>query len=161
MARHEADREDIMREALALRRRVAIAVPGYDEPFVCGVRSNGSWSFYLDPDRVYQVDKQLRLRRAFVEGFLYRTQGATLARMHRERSDTETKLVRKDLSTNELNSFLDDMRSHLQRLLDFLQADQARVIEVIPPEADVAGELQRTLEKLLSGPIKLAPAIKA
>ncbi len=159
MARREADREDIMREALALRRRVSLSVPGSDESVVCGVRANGCWSFYLDPDQVYQVDDELRLRRAYVEGFLYRTQGTTLARLHRDRSDVETTLVRTDLTPVELAQFLAQTASELQQLLNLLQTGEAQVIETIPSDADVRGELQATLSRLLSAPIVLAPAI--
>lgn len=161
MARREADREDIMREAIALRRRVSLAIPGSAEPVVCGVRADGRWSFYLDPDRVYQFDNELRLRRAYVAGFLYRTQGTTLARMHRERSDTETVLVRKDLNCQELLEFLQDARLSLQDHLCALNSESVQVIETIPRDADVQSELSSTLERLLSQPIELAPAIKA
>jgi hypothetical protein len=161
VARREADREDIMREALALRRRIALAAPNAADPIVCGVRANGYWSFYLHPDRVYQVDDELRLRRAFVAGCLYRTQGSTLARMQRERSETQTALLRTDLTPPELASFLESMRGGLADLLGLLQSADIRVLETIPPEADMRNELEATLTKLLSRPLRLAPAIKA
>ncbi len=160
MARHEADREDIMREAIALRRRIAIELPGVDEPIVCGVRNTGSWSFYLDPNRVYQFDEELHLRRAYVTGFLYRTQGTTLARMHRERSETETTLVRSDLATDELAAFMDEMQICLTQLLDQLQSSDMRVVETIPADADVLVELRDTLDRILDKPMEFAPAIK-
>jgi hypothetical protein len=160
MARREADREDIMQEARALRRRVSLSVPRAEEPVVCGVRANGYWSFYLDPDCVYQVDDKLQLRRAFVAGHLYRSQGTTLARMYRERSETETALMRTDLEVTEVSSFLEQMRSSLERLLSLLQSGEARVVETIPQDADVRGELQTALAQLLSRPVRLAPAIK-
>lgn len=159
MARYEADREDIMREAIALRRRIAIKVPGVEDPIVCGVRSTGRWSFYLDPNRVYQFDEKLRLRRAYLACFLYRTQGTTLARMDRERTDTETTLVRNDLDAEELASVLAEMRTCLANLLDQLQSETYRVIESIPSGSNVLGELRQALEQLLSKPMELAPAI--
>ncbi len=161
MARHEADREDIMREAIALRRRIAIELPGVDEPIVCGVRNTGSWSFYLDPNRVYQFDEELRLRRAYVTGFLYRTQGTTLARMHRERSETETTLVRNDLDPEELAAFLAEMRTCFATFLNQLHSEACRVIESIPDDGNVQDELHAVLEQMLNKPIELASAIKA
>ena len=158
MPRHEADREDIMREAVALRRRVSLVVPGADEPIVCGVRANGYWSFYLDSDPLYQFDDEFRLRRAFVDGQLYRTQGTTLARMHRERSDAETVLVRVDLSPAELAAFLTEAQSALSQLLYHLKTGDGQVIETIPSEADVMHEAQSALESLVGRAIELAPA---
>ena len=159
MARREADREDIMREAVALKRRVSFAVPGTADLVVCGVRANGYWSFYLDPDRVYQFDDQFRLRRAYVAGHLYRTQGDTLARMHRERSEAETVLQRVDLNSVELVAFLNEADFALARLLSQIQSGEARVVESIPRDADVLSELRSALERLVGSNLDLSPAI--
>lgn len=159
MPRREADREDIMREAVALKRRVSLTVPGRADPVVCGVRSNGYWSFYLDPDEVYQFDDELRLRRAYVAGHLYRTQGTTLARMHRERNETETVLERVDLNQGELDEFLKVSRTALSQLLNQLNSRDTQVIETLPASADVYHELCSALEQLTARTIELAPAI--
>ena len=83
MARQEVDREDLIAEAVALRRRIELALPGCDNPVVAGYRSTGALSLYFGADPVYQFDERGRLRRAFVGGHLYRTQGTTLAELTR------------------------------------------------------------------------------
>ena len=116
MARHEADREDLIRDATGLRNRIEWVVPGEPEPVVTGLKSNGHLSLYFGQDPVYQFDSAGRLRRAYAGAFLYRTEGATLARIHRERSAGETTLQRRDLSVDELTDFLAAMTTRVRRL---------------------------------------------
>ena len=67
MARNEADREDLMREAVALTERVELFVPGFEELITIGFRSNGAMSIFVGQDPVYQFDPSGRLRRAFAD----------------------------------------------------------------------------------------------
>lgn len=132
MARIETDREDLMREATALRQRAEWEVPTEPEPVVTGFKSDGSLSVYLGQDPVYQFAPSGQLRRAFVSGFLYRTQGDTLARIHRERTDTESTLVRHDLTAAELEDFRSSMRERLNHLHERLRDSSARVVRQVP-----------------------------
>lgn len=116
MARHEADREDLIREATALKNRVEWQIPGESELVFTGVRPGGHLSVYIGPDPVYQFSPDGGLRRAYVDGFLYRTQGTTLAKLHRERSPQQTVLLRSDLTEDELSEFLNTMDQRLNRL---------------------------------------------
>jgi hypothetical protein len=97
MARNEADREDLMREAVALTERVELSVPGFEELITIGFRSNGAMSIFVGQDPVYQFDPSGRLRRAFVDGFLFRSQHSGLARLERVRTESEVQLLRYDL----------------------------------------------------------------
>lgn len=161
MARHESDREDLMREATALVRRVELDVPGEPEPVVCGFHADGRLSVYFGPDPVYHFDPEGRLRRAFADGHLFRTQGTTLARLTRVRSTQATELQRRDLDREELARFLERLSSRLNSLRTALGNAEARVLRHVPDE-DAAplvqlGEAIRTI--LHAGPA-LAPAIR-
>ena len=83
MARHEDDREDLMREAVALTDRVELSVDGFESLITIGFRSNSAMSIFLGPDAVYHFDPEGRLRRAFVDGLLFRSQHTTLAMLRR------------------------------------------------------------------------------
>ena len=141
MARHETDREDLMAEAIALRQRVALKVPGESECVVAGFRDNGCCSIYFGPDPVYHFDSSGGLRRAFIAGDLYRGQGRTLARLTRTRTGGEVQLIRRDLNPAELACFLAAMRGQLERLHDALVDDSARVVQQVPAEADIRPRL--------------------
>lgn len=159
MARHEADREDLMREATALCQRAEFRFGAANEEVIAGYRRDGSLSIYFGADPCYHFDAQLRLRRAFIDGDLYRTQGTTLARLSRIHSQQAVELSRRDLTFEQLQRMLTDIAGRLKCLHTSLQSD-ARCVEVIPPETDLQASLIDSLEQLTSGPLTLAPAIR-
>lgn len=159
MPRHEADREDLLAEATGLVRRVELQLPGEAEPVVVGERDNGRLSIYFGADPVFHFDDADGLRRAFVDNHLYRTQGTTLARLRRERTESTTTLHRHDLSVTELDGFLAGMRTRLNSLLESLQSDKATILRSVPPEDDLRTELARRLKQILTTTSPLASAI--
>ena len=161
MARHESDREDLMREATALVRRVELALPGRPEHVVCGFHSDGRLSIYFGPDPVYHFDTAGRLRRAYVDGCLYRTQGTTLARLKRVRTPAATELQRHDLSPDELPDFLECLRARLSSLEDALTSGTAGVVQCVPPnDAELLRDVHQIVSKTLCAGPDLAPSIK-
>ncbi len=159
MARHEADREDLLHEAIALVRRAEWKVPFQTDPVVAGFKRSGGWSVYFGSDPVYQFDTQGRLRRAFADGDLWRTQGTTLARLHRERTDRNMELLRHDLLPSELTEFLVTARHRLERFLSALDCGEALLLRQVPDSADLPGETSAALRLVLRGGIVLAPPI--
>lgn len=160
MARNESDREDLIREAQGLPDRAEWLVPGEPEPVVTGIKRNGSLCLYLGADPVYQFDSEGRLRRAYVDGFLYRTQGNTLARIHRERSAAETTLVRHDLDDVELDAFLSAMSMRLQSLRDGLRSDCVRLLRSVERDLHFGlPDFAALIDVTLQSATVLAPAI--
>lgn len=160
MAVHESDREDLMREAVALVRRIELQVPDEQDNVICGYRRNGSLAIYFGPDPVYQFDNEFRLRRGYVDGLLYRTQGTTLAALDRQRSTGVTQLVRHDLTPDELTEFLKSMTVRLQHFVNMLKSDTATIVAQVPPEAPILPQLIETLQYILDANGALAPQIK-
>jgi hypothetical protein len=146
MARHEADKEDLIAEASALvdrfefvnRAETAADTDKGQEPgdaasvepsdteasafenqshVVAGFRRDASFSIYFGQNPFYQFTPQHRLRRAWEDGYLFRSQGHTLARLDRQRGPTGTVLQRTDLTAAELEGFFDRMRNHLDRFI--------------------------------------------
>lgn len=160
MARHEADREDLMREAVSLVRRVELCCPSQREPIVIGFRNNGNWSVYFGGDPVFHFDNQRRLRRAFVDGQLYRSQGKTLTRLTRQRSSEATRLLRHDLSSTELTDFWSCAAALLEQLLDAIRDKSVQVLQRIPSGWEFDGDLIGVLASLLSSPMRLSAPLK-
>lgn len=158
MARMESEREDLMRDARALRIRVEFRVAGREETVIAGCRDGGSWSVYFGQDPCYHFDGCGRLRRAYAGGRLYRTQGATLAELRRERSPEATQLVRRDLTEAELGCFLDEVQRRLGELWAGLRSGAVVLLRSVPDDTDVVGRLDEFLSEQES--IELAPAIK-
>lgn len=160
MARNEADREDLMREAVALKRRVKLRLLGESEPIVVGIRENGLWSVYFGSDPVFHFDAEDRLRRAFVGGCLFRSHGTGLSRLTRHRSDRETNLLRYDLSPQELAEFWSTAAPHLRGLAEAINNGTAKVQERIPGDWAFAGDILEVLRLISSGPLRLSQSLK-
>lgn len=159
MSRQESDREDLLAEATALVRRVELQVDGEQEPVVAGVRAAGQLSIYFGGEPVYHFDDAGHLRRAFADGCLYRTQGTTLSRMNRERTESSTLLLRHDLNETELVKFLADMQGRLNQLMSALQNDHTTILRSVPTNDDFRPELANRIHQILNSDSPLAPAI--
>ena len=158
MARHEADREDLIRDAVAFRNRIEWLVPGELEPVVTGLRSDQSLSVFFGQDPVYHFNPDGQLRRAYVAGFLYRTQGDTLARLSRERSESETTLLRSDLKEASLRQFQTAMRTRIAKLRDSLKAGSATALRSVL-ESGTELRFPEFLARVENASPWLAPAI--
>jgi predicted DCC family thiol-disulfide oxidoreductase YuxK len=159
MSRHEADREDLMKEATALMRRVECLIPNEPEPVFAGYRRNGFLSIYFGPDPVYHFDDECRLRSVFADGLLYRSQGTTLARLERERTADESILRRHDLTPQELENFLTSMTNRLSVFADALQNHDFQIVSQIPQQATLIDDLSTSLANILRGRVILSSSI--
>ena len=139
--RVEADREDLLAEAVNLRERIELRVPGSEDAVTIGCNDLGHWSFYFGAEPMYRFDTEGRLRRAVRDGKFYRTQGATLAELERVRLENETQLQRRDLSKGEVETFLSEVRSHLQQLHREYSAGQCETLRQVGENADFTTRL--------------------
>ncbi|MFN0199842.1 MAG: hypothetical protein ACKVT0_24070 [Planctomycetaceae bacterium] len=161
MARQESDREDLFAEAVAFVRKIELrdATDERPETIVAGYRRNGLFTVYLSPDEMYQFTESLLLRRAFADGAMYRTQGSTLAKLTRYRTADVSELLRIDLASAELATFIERTRQHLDQLLNVLENKRYRVVRQFPENEDLVSLLTETLRKILRTEIRLAPAL--
>jgi hypothetical protein len=160
MARNEADREDLMREAVALTERVELCVPGFEELITIGFRSNRAMSIFVGQDPVYQFDPSGRLRRAFVDGFLFRSQHSGLARLERVRNESEVQLLRYDLSPSECSASQKAMKETLHRILLQLQEKAVRVERSVPETVDLLPVIQIAIVAIVNNEEWLSPEIR-
>ncbi len=162
MARHESDREDLFAELAALSPRIELLGHAAGQTVCAGRReSTGGWSIYLGPDQVYHFDAAGQLRRAYVQGVLYRSEGGTLSQLRRERTPAETSLLRRDLNPDELHQLLETMRAAIATLRDDLQENRLPVQRVSPDSSDVPRALRAALTAILSADPPLAPPLRS
>ncbi|MCG6157034.1 hypothetical protein [Rubinisphaera margarita] len=159
MSRQEADREDLFEEATACRIRGELILDGR-KVFV-GFRSLGQPSFYFGADPVYQFDELFRLRRAYHSGDLYRSEGTTLSRLRRHRSDNASILSRQDLNTNELNEFRTEMEIWFRGLLEALSRGLVTAGRTTEPADEFLTRVETTSRQVLEKMDQLSPAIAA
>lgn len=158
MARHEAEREDLMAEATALRERIEYSVAGRAEPVVAGFRESGQWSLYFGSDPVYHFAADGALRRAFLEGDLFRSQRTTLARLTRVRTGDEVQLVRHDLTAVELEQFAHRLKEHLASLKGAIETGSAQITRQVPADAHLEARLLVALGD--AADLRLSAAVK-
>jgi hypothetical protein len=145
MPRHEDDREDLLAEATALVERAGIRTAGYDGPVVIGFRRDGSASFYFGAEPVYQFTAAGALRRAFVDGLLFKAVSGRLVALGRERSSRAVELVRHELGDEETRTFLDVLQRHLTKLETALAEANFELVGEVPVGAGVIARARRWL----------------
>lgn len=159
MARQSSEREDLMAEAITLVPRVQFTLVESRRQVVAGQRVDGRWSIFLDGDPVYQFDRLHRLRRAFVDGNLYRTQTDTLARLTRQESAAATTLLRHDLTESELADFFQRMCAELGAIRRAIHSGEIQDLQTIPDNTDFLPQLADGMNHVLNAGPVLAPAI--
>ncbi len=155
MAKHQENRENLLLEAKSLVERVELSVAGEREPVVAGFRREGALSVFFASDPVFQFNSEKALRRAFVNGLLYKAESGRLASLDRRRSASEVVLARHDLSDAEQTACLSAAGARLGSLRDALAKNAFQVVDQVPPKADVVGRLSAWLGAL-KFPIKVA-----
>jgi len=155
MAINSNDREDLLREATALVRRIELAVPSISDHVVIGFRSNGSCSIFFGFDPVYQFNSSCELRRAYVDGCLIKADRQKLASLTRKREEGKVILQRHDLNDDETRELLETAAEFNQRLRTNLHQKEFRFCGQFPKYADVLGEVSRWLDEI-STPIRIA-----
>lgn len=158
MAREASNREDLLREATALVERIELVPldadgrPSADlaatSPIIAGFRRDGALSIFFGADPVYQFNAAGELRRAYVNGLLYKSADRRLVSLGSKRTEREVQLVRHDVSDNEQHLFLNNMARSLRELEDLLATHRFEVTGQVPPNADILLRLRTTLASL-------------
>lgn len=155
MARTESDKEDLIRDATALVERAEL-VCDHDETLITiGFFRDGRCTVYLNQDPFYQFDSEGRLRRAYENGLLYRSQTDTLSSMVRERSSDadgnpqSVTLSRRDLDASELHEFLTRMHGYLRPLRDHIAASRYTVRRAVTADGDLPGQTLTMLNRVV------------
>lgn len=148
MARQESDREDLLREATALVERIELAAPDSTEVehVVAGFRREGALSIYFGADPAYHFNSAGELRRAYIDGLLYKARDHRLVAMARVRTEEEVRLVSHVLRQDELQAVLTSMRDRLARLSEQIERDRLTIVGQAPVDADVLGRIALWLQ---------------
>lgn len=157
--RIESDREDLLAEAVNLRERIELQVPGSEDAVIIGCNDLGHWSFYFGAEPMYRFDSEGRLRRAVRDGKLYRTQGATLAELVRVRTEQETQLQRRDLTPEQLEEFLAVARAELNQLGECYLDDRCQGLREFGTQPDFPARLAIVFRQFANTDFQLAPAM--
>ena len=148
MALQESEREDLLHEATALVERIELRVLGAPQPVVVGFRRGGAASVFWGADPAYQFTTANELRRAYIEGLLYKADKGRLVALRRERSGAEVALIQRKLENAETAAVLSTLEAHLSRLKAALSQGTFAVAGQVPSEVDVIGRVRLWLDSL-------------
>lgn len=137
MARDESQREDLLGEATALVERIEFKTAEPCESIVAGFRADGAFSIFFGEDPVYHFNAGGELRRAYCNGLLIKASSGRLVSLRRERTTTETQLIRRELDEFEQSAFTASLQSRLNSLRMQVASDRCTVIRQVPDEKDV------------------------
>lgn len=148
MARDEQDREDLLREATALVHRVELAIPDWPQHVVAGFRRDGCLSLFFGPDPAYHFNTLRQLRRAYVDGLLYKAEHGTLVALRRERTENEMQLIRQKLDRAETGEFIAALLARMTQLRRALDGGSLRIVGQSPLEVDIILRTKQWLSEL-------------
>lgn len=161
MKRDAADRENPMREAVALVERVALRLPNEPTIVVAGFRANGALTVLFGEDPVYQFTSTGELRRAFRNGVTIKAEQGQLLAISKVVTAGQITLGSEALSASSQEEILSDVRQRLQALKVSLDSSSGGVLEQIPPEADVIARLLAWLQSHTDAiPIARSPHVR-
>ncbi|MCA9226861.1 MAG: hypothetical protein KDA47_14665 [Planctomycetales bacterium] len=156
MARHESDREDLLREATALVRRIELRLPDLTEAIVVGFRRDGAASFFFGFDPVFQFRATGELRRAFRDGLLIKADSGRLVALRRSRTEHESLLLSRELPPDETQALLDDLCDRLNHLHRALVAAEYEIVGQAPHDEPLVEAVLAEVQRLLGRPIVIA-----
>ncbi len=148
MARHESQREDILREATALVERAELSVPGETEPVVIGFRRDGAVSIFYGSEPVYQFNAAGELRRAYVGSLLYKARQGGLVELNRQRSAEAVVLLSRELSPEECDTFLQQARERIAGLARDIADNSAAIQRQVPAGGSVGVRIRDWLDQM-------------
>ena len=154
MARQESDKEDLIRDATALIERTEFVLTDDDAVLTVGFFRDGRMVVYFDQDPFYQFDVKGRLRRAFENGILFRSQGTTLSRMTRTRTDEsdanrQVVLKRTNLNSESLSTFRERMCERLRGLQDAIASGKIEILRSVTEDGGLPKGTSAMLSNIL------------
>jgi hypothetical protein len=161
MSRQESDREDLIREAVAFTERMELRIESLGDVVTAGFRPDGSLSLYFGQNPVYGFDPLGRLRRAWEDGFLYRSEPPTLARLQRVRTVQRTILQQTHLDSAALSEFHGRMLDGVQLLSAALKEQTSTVLRAVPETTDLRPKIAEMLSHIQSADPWLSDTIRA
>lgn len=148
MARQEHRKEDLIADAKAMVDRVELRSPRLPEPLVAGFRENGALSLYFGEDPVFHFNAAGALRRAHIDGLLYKADAGKLTRMQRQRTAGQHQLSSRTLDADEQQRVVASLAERLTQLQQGLRAGD---IDVTRQVSDSGVDVRQRLLDWLDG----------
>ena len=144
MSRQVHQREDLLREAVALVPRIQLALADGTTLFA-GFRGDAV-SLYFNDDPVYHFNGRNQLRRAYVAERILKAERGAIVQMVRRESAEATTLVSRELDAAETAQVVNDLALRCAALDANLKAEQFSVIGQVPEGGDAVARIRHWLD---------------
>jgi len=146
MAREIHEREDLLRDATALTRRVQLRIEDapVSQDVFAGFRTGQALSLYFGSDPAYHFDSSARLRRAYVDDRLIKAEKGRLVSLTRQTDSSQ--LLRHDFSEQEQTRFGETLQHRLVELAEALRNNRYRIVGEVSEDGTVVAQLGQWLE---------------
>ncbi len=146
MAREIHEREDLLRDATALTRRIQLRIESEaaSQEVFAGFRAEQALSLYFGSDPVYHFDSAARLRRAYVDDRIIKAEKGQLAALTRQTDSSQ--LLRHDFSEQEHIRFGEILQCRLTDLADALRNNRYHIVGEVSEDGTVVVQLRQWLE---------------
>jgi hypothetical protein len=160
MARETHDRENLLRDAVALVPRVMMRVQmrGRSVEVFAGYRGE-SLSLYFDDDPVYHFNDIGELRRAYVDGRLIKAERGQLVLLVRKQTECETVLVRHAAGEESDRRLVAELSAILHDLAAEVSDNRMEVVGQIPDDGDGVKRLSAWLTSHTTPVIAASPHV--
>ena len=160
MARELHEREDLLRDAVALVPRVMLRVRlrGRSVDVFAGYRGE-SLSLYFDDDPVYHFNDVGELRRAFVNGRLIKAESGQLVSLVRRRAESETVLERQAGGEESDSRLVVELSAILHELAAEISTNRLEIVGQIPDDGDGVNRLSTWLIRHTTPVIAASPHV--
>lgn len=151
MAREKQRREDLLRDAVAYKRRILLALEWQGCEFFAGQRAQAGWSLYFDESPVLQFDSVGELRRLFIDDRKLLVQGGRLVELRRATDQPGSRMVHDhhQLSSESEQEIQKRCREYLQRAQEAVDKGAYRLVGQVPSgDPHILTEVQVLLRAL-------------
>jgi hypothetical protein len=160
MAREIHEREDLLRDAVALVPRVLIqvALNGRRCEVFAGFRGD-SLSLYFGGDPVYHFNADGELRRAYLADQLVKAEQGQLVTLNRQRAVKEVLLERQTADPAAAQAIVDQMHCRLAELRSAMAAQQFECVGEAPTKGEALPRLVAWLDDHPEAKIAASPRV--
>ncbi len=161
MARDSQDRENLLRDATAMKSRVQIEVTHGKRTVevFAGFRSQGAASLYFDQDPVYHFNSAGQLRRAFVDDRLIKAEKGRLVAWLPQRSESEVAMLRQPMSDSEQESICAKIKKQFGELRRAIATGGYVLVGQVAEKEDVVERLADFLEAIEKVVVAASPHV--
>ena len=146
MAKDSQDREDLLRDAVAMVQRIELRLAGSEHDVVCGFRDDGALSIYWGQDDVMQFNAASEWRRGYWQDRMLAAYQRKLHWLDRSTPSARTQLSPTELTAQQHEAYVAHVNQRLEQLSGGISNHEFQRVGQVPAHQEVLGRLTDWLQ---------------